>query len=254
MHRSPPLALNHPGFYFTEEDMEESPATATAAIQSLTAIPPSPEPGEAAGPSASSDPQAAAKPEKKRRRPALSCEQCRRRKIRCDRGLPCVNCVKSKITPCTYAPIHVPASRTKKAVNPVHDAGADRSSQIFPRPPQGTLLEYTKPPPSEHIRPGPQPSFGSITSPSIQGSTVGSTSDGSTVEALRARVRQLEEQLANDLHISRNTDDRFEPHKEDESAPMKGTISKTRFFGQSHWMNGTGLVMPPQKRTFGIPD
>ncbi|OLN81048.1 putative transcriptional regulatory protein C139.03-like protein 13 [Colletotrichum chlorophyti] len=40
--------------------------------------------------------------QKKRRRPALSCEQCRRRKIRCDRNLPCGTCVRSKHALCTY--------------------------------------------------------------------------------------------------------------------------------------------------------
>ncbi|KAJ5156465.1 hypothetical protein N7492_009268 [Penicillium capsulatum] len=40
---------------------------------------------------ASSEPNA-----RKRRRPALSCEQCRRRKVRCDREMPCGPCTKSQ--------------------------------------------------------------------------------------------------------------------------------------------------------------
>lgn len=32
---------------------------------------------------------------RKRRRPALSCEQCRRRKVRCDREMPCGPCTKA---------------------------------------------------------------------------------------------------------------------------------------------------------------
>lgn len=40
----------------------------------------------------------------RRRRPALSCTVCRRRKLKCDRALPCSQCVKSK-TPdlCVYS-------------------------------------------------------------------------------------------------------------------------------------------------------
>lgn len=34
---------------------------------------------------------------RKRRRPALSCEQCRRRKVRCDREMPCGPCSKSHL-------------------------------------------------------------------------------------------------------------------------------------------------------------
>ncbi|KAG7113620.1 Multidrug resistance regulator 1 like protein [Verticillium longisporum] len=42
---------------------------------------------------------------KRRRRPALACRQCRRRKIRCDQNIPCNNCTKSKISDCTLISI-----------------------------------------------------------------------------------------------------------------------------------------------------
>lgn len=38
---------------------------------------------------------------RRRRRPALSCIQCRRRKIKCDRGSPCAHCVSAK-SHCEY--------------------------------------------------------------------------------------------------------------------------------------------------------
>ncbi|KAF1948366.1 hypothetical protein CC80DRAFT_317587 [Byssothecium circinans] len=38
---------------------------------------------------------------RRRRRPAVSCVLCRRRKIRCNREAPCSNCVKSK-SACAY--------------------------------------------------------------------------------------------------------------------------------------------------------
>ncbi|KAJ5646471.1 hypothetical protein N7490_002843 [Penicillium lividum] len=40
---------------------------------------------------------------RKRRRPALSCEQCRRRKVRCDREMPCGPCIRSHpLLDCAY--------------------------------------------------------------------------------------------------------------------------------------------------------
>jgi hypothetical protein len=33
----------------------------------------------------------------------LSCEQCRKRKVKCDRKDPCTQCIESKHTPCTYS-------------------------------------------------------------------------------------------------------------------------------------------------------
>ncbi|KAI0128250.1 hypothetical protein F4776DRAFT_201282 [Hypoxylon sp. NC0597] len=38
---------------------------------------------------------------RRRRRPALSCLECRRRKIKCNRNEPCAHCVSAKL-PCTY--------------------------------------------------------------------------------------------------------------------------------------------------------
>ncbi|OHE91924.1 fungal specific transcription factor [Colletotrichum orchidophilum] len=49
--------------------------------------------------------------QKKRRRPALACEQCRRRKVRCDRNLPCNTCIRSKHALCTYTSQTKPAPR-----------------------------------------------------------------------------------------------------------------------------------------------
>ncbi|KAL2822620.1 hypothetical protein BJX63DRAFT_441235 [Aspergillus granulosus] len=40
-----------------------------------------------------------------RRRPPLACEQCRRRKIGCDRKSPCSNCMRSRRSACTYVPV-----------------------------------------------------------------------------------------------------------------------------------------------------
>ncbi|KAK3332998.1 hypothetical protein B0T19DRAFT_458077 [Cercophora scortea] len=40
----------------------------------------------------------------KRRRPALACEQCRRRKIKCDRATPCGPCQRSQLDVCTFRP------------------------------------------------------------------------------------------------------------------------------------------------------
>ncbi|KAJ0118596.1 hypothetical protein J7T55_012848 [Diaporthe amygdali] len=42
-------------------------------------------------------------PEKRRRRPPLACIACRRRKVRCDRKLPCQNCVRARrAASCSY--------------------------------------------------------------------------------------------------------------------------------------------------------
>lgn len=45
-------------------------------------------------------------PPRKRRRSALSCVECRRRKINCDRRMPCSHCMQLKSMICTYPETH----------------------------------------------------------------------------------------------------------------------------------------------------
>ncbi|KAF4997179.1 hypothetical protein FGRMN_4074 [Fusarium graminum] len=225
---SPPINLDTPSFFFNDPlDESQEIIGASLAAQDTSFDFPG-DPAVVGGGTVSS----AAKTEKKRRRPALSCEQCRRRKIRCDRSLPCVNCVKSKISPCTYAPTHVPASRVRKAA--IHDAGADSTSHVPARsaPAFGSTRRRSSPDTSAQR-----------TSSSIPSSTVGSNSGASKVDALAARVKELEQKLAETCHISQPGEAKLyqdESHEE-ATAPMKGTVSKTRFFGQSHWMNGLNM-------------
>ncbi|KAK2042479.1 fungal-specific transcription factor domain-containing protein [Colletotrichum somersetense] len=72
----------------------------------------------------SPDPPPAAR--KKRRRPALACEQCRRRKVRCDRNLPCNTCVRTKHALCTYVSQTNPAARPP----PSPDAGSYTTGRV----------------------------------------------------------------------------------------------------------------------------
>lgn len=48
---------------------------------------------------------------RKRRRPAYSCIECRRRKVRCDRAKPCGQCTAHNTPSCTYAERHPRASQ-----------------------------------------------------------------------------------------------------------------------------------------------
>lgn len=167
------------------------------------------------------------KPQKKRRRPALACEQCRRRKVRCDRNIPCSHCIKSNITDCSYVPTHIPASKNKKSIANT-DSGGETSS------PHLAVTGNTRAPQnSEHIRTSLYETVGG--SPS---STAGSSSKDPNVDWLVARVQQLEQRLEKVIISGPEAG----CEKEEPPAPVKGTVSKTRYFGRSHWMCGTSRV------------
>ncbi|EEU43778.1 uncharacterized protein NECHADRAFT_82908 [Fusarium vanettenii 77-13-4] len=162
-------------------------------------------------------------PVKKRRRPALACEQCRRRKVRCDRTSPCNHCSKSENPEqCTYVPIQVP--KQKRA----------------PRPGAATIGPVS-------ILPAPAP-----TPPESQGSTgnflpvLNSSSTPATVsESGVSDVRTLERKfegviLANGQPPGSTTESIIGEGTEATNATHR--IPKTRYYGQSHWMNGLSLL------------
>ncbi|KAK2594603.1 hypothetical protein QQS21_007688 [Conoideocrella luteorostrata] len=80
-------------------------------------------------------------------------------------------------------------------------------------------------------------------SASVPSSTAGSTSEPSNVDYLIARVHELEEKLANVVHISesKNSSPLFRANVEP-VPPRIGIVSKTRYFGNSHWANVTDLL------------
>ncbi|WAO97007.1 Zn(2)-C6 fungal-type domain-containing protein [Fusarium falciforme] len=201
--------------------------------------------------------------EKKRRRPALACEQCRTRKVRCDRNHPCTTCKLSKNQLCTYAP-----QPERKRASKLSSSSPSTSSISQVPPTSGPLSRVER-----HLvplcleseetgrltGPGPPPLpagqswqsncvSGTVqwTSSSLPGDlaltpeSLPESTSSTTIVSLMERVKQLEHQLA-DTRQQRSNDAecaalcRDEPR--DATHLERGTVSKTRYFGQSHWVN-----------------
>ncbi|KAM0257865.1 hypothetical protein ACHAQJ_004169 [Trichoderma viride] len=194
--------------------------------------------------------------EKKRRRPPLSCEQCRKRKIRCDRTQPCTNCVKSNIPSCTYAPYHLPAWRAKKldammgssSSSSSKDSTVDRVSlrnlkAAEPRPdaqsPDTVEILHSSPPVSG------TDSISASSSKVVSSSNAGSSSSASSpnVDWLVSRVHQLEEKLAKALRINDAPDG---PKRRPSAPETEGFVAKSRYFGHSHWIYGMSMLTVEQ--------
>jgi hypothetical protein len=193
-------------------------------------------------------------PPRKRRRPALSCEQCRKRKIKCDRLYPCDHCIQSK-TICNYSSDNAVAhalevasttetgitfpSRPKK--NPSSITSSSHQSSDTTSPKAITLSEGLI---SSHQSPNTDTDF----------------DDSTSREALLKRIQSLEQKL---IRHEREGQDEENVHNNFnnvknlffggisnteilpdtfEGKNLRGTVSKTRFFGQSHWMYSYGAV------------
>ncbi|OJD11496.1 hypothetical protein ACJ73_09527, partial [Blastomyces percursus] len=198
-------------------------------------------------------------PPRKRRRPALACDQCRRRKIKCDQKVPCDQCSRSKslsIHACTYTHAHTSAGPSSSSSARCYASPQPQRPSALQAPPVPTV------PIPQRSRPRnfpsyPSPSTANVSDQStyaddqrsdITGSTRNAAQglqSAATIQALADRVRLLEKKLAQSTSISSVAassspggryldalDDREALH-----APVRGTFSKTRFFGQSHWMN-----------------
>ncbi|KAK3290505.1 uncharacterized protein B0H64DRAFT_59967 [Chaetomium fimeti] len=163
---------------------------------------------------------------RRRNRPALSCIQCRTRKIRCDRNEPCASCMKSKIVNCTYEEARRPKPRLWRlspAPAAVHHPELSPTS-ADERAAAGSAFTFrdmalpAPPPTSNHscgagAGSGPVPTLGKTPEPRSAASPhsfpqmhhadpgAGSGTSGplGNTAALAERVRQLEQQLADAL-------------------------------------------------------
>ncbi|KAK0616147.1 hypothetical protein B0T14DRAFT_522632 [Immersiella caudata] len=158
-------------------------------------------------------------PLRKRRRPAVSCSQCRSRKVKCNRENPCSNCEKlSNNTVCDYTDVHAQARTAHRTA--ISNVGPDAQSQTAATRKQPGASRVSAPPPS--TRPGASPAFSSA------------STAASPVVATAAFT---------------GLGDAFYVHYEQESveslgagAPLSQSIPrfvahKTRLFGQSHWVS-----------------
>ncbi|KAI1383770.1 uncharacterized protein F4822DRAFT_50573 [Hypoxylon trugodes] len=192
--------------------------------------------------------------DRRRRRPALSCVSCRRSKIRCDRNLPCGACIRSKHKTCVYEPQGPPLSRhsdiSSGGVGPHHPTDD----------PSGIESDTTLSPVVQHGD-GPHPEDHS--NASLTGSTpVDSASSHShdpsfDVRSLLDRIKDLERRLEESTDHRPRNQNVARPSTTNASETMatypsylagelhtmnKSVMSKTRYLGQSHWMNQIGNV------------
>ncbi|KAI1329532.1 hypothetical protein F5Y16DRAFT_88371 [Xylariaceae sp. FL0255] len=182
-----------------------------------------------------------AKVDNRRRRPALACSACRRSKIRCDRKHPCGACVRSRHKACVYETGYGPPSRASHVA--VQQSAKQQSADA-----RATGLPIS--PPSSSVTTAPTYEAGSSTGPVyLAHRPLRGDAEVPDVEALLKRLFELERRLDGPPHrqSSFNSSPNL-PTQDTESIASyiaadfhvmtKGVVSKTRYFGPSHWMNG----------------
>jgi hypothetical protein len=162
-----------------------------------------------------------AKIPQKRPRPVLSCLECRRKKLKCSRTLPCIQCTKaSRATHCSYNEYPSGITPSEAAQDISHTEGG-RVRKIV----RGTVSEQRQNP--ECLSPGPNTNLTSAPKLGI-------------IEDLQNRVEKLENQLkghATTMNHLRGdgSDDEYRAKRYNVSS--RGIIhlkdSSTRYHGQN---------------------
>lgn len=153
-----------------------------------------------------------------------SCALCRSRKIRCDRGNPCNNCLKSRNGTCVY--VNQPSQLQQQQLSPV-------KVHQWPTPASSIGRESTV------------PSQSTLETSSTSASPLAIQPIARNMESMECRIRRLEEELSKTPQRSAQS------HVPTSDADIETTrtklaetctIYKTRMYGQSHSMNGVRLV------------
>uniref|UniRef100_A0A0B7K9M3 Zn(2)-C6 fungal-type domain-containing protein n=1 Tax=Bionectria ochroleuca TaxID=29856 RepID=A0A0B7K9M3_BIOOC len=216
-------------------------------------------------------------PEKRRRRPPVSCTLCRKRKIRCNRELPCNNCVRSKAPglTCTYDKSANPPPKLAQTQTAQTKASPAKIGEIFLAPklsPPDSLLYDGDAVDSETEEGQGRFPFEPVLVRNDARSIAPKTSPGSVqdVDTMRSRIVQLEDQLlqlryrnsASSSTVFTTNNSTTSPEENQEAtapgrAPRRASAAyefeneifgqalftsrsvmhKKRLFGQSHWAN-----------------
>jgi hypothetical protein len=148
-------------------------------------------------------------PPKRARRPALSCIECRMRKVKCDRKEPCGACIRIKSEKCTYRPTRPGIRRDAEKPPSVQE---NRNISDSARSSLQSSLSTQETPSclSSHLETGPSELIAALLKEN---------------ERLRSTINDSASGEGDIRAIS------------DIIPDLPGTFQKSKFFGQSHWMN-----------------
>lgn len=166
-------------------------------------------------------------PKRKRRRPPKACDSCRQRKIRCNQLLPCDQCIRLKLDHCSYDP----QSLLKRATKTWEGGPGPIATRSVPLTPVSTPDQEDSTPRS-----------------ALPALATSSSLSHSPSAALSKRSDDVYSSYHNSTELSENQSIHVPQHDTrngqclDEisivsDAKLKGTITKTRLLGRSHWVN-----------------
>ncbi|KAI1121862.1 hypothetical protein F5Y10DRAFT_92128 [Nemania abortiva] len=177
-----------------------------------------------------------------RRRSAKSCEPCRARKIKCDRGLPCRPCLRSRASLlCTYTYDHGLISSGQGAHSPPQPDPIEESGISATTPANGDVPSPIETPCITQDHDTARPSLArrlSVLEQILQ-SSERDVRHNHSLKDLEARISRIEQRIGGSSSDTRSLD---KPDKPDlriklPRPHLRAEREKTRLFGKSHWVH-----------------
>ncbi|KAK6815887.1 Transcription factor lepE [Aspergillus parasiticus] len=199
--------------------------------------------------------------QRKRRRPVLACDRCRRRKIRCDRKVPCSQCLRTGYaSTCTYLTNSnssfpgedLPGLDTTDHAmdmttsNPIHDdrvpthngLGHSPPAQVEPIPSEGEMYgDFWDPLFVIHNSNSTRKHRDPAGTPASPGHVPRHTQAQAPteVQVLIQRVRQLEQKVFSQQEPENSVS---APHIQQRHPQARRTVCQANLLGRSHWLVG----------------
>lgn len=203
-------------------------------------------------------------PTRRRRRPAISCVECRRRKIRCSRGNPCAHCVSVNVQ-CVYKvydddPEIIHQSQAEIISNTTHNISLTPVPAASQQTGGGASnFDHGDPPIRSRLTPAvvstQTPSSdtnGARTAARGRATTSNRLGDGdspghSDLRNLVKRVQKLEESSASNPIYGLSETNRDILAQQSGLQDSHTILNKTRILGWSHWMGTSKEVITGER-------
>ena len=176
----------------------------------------------------------------KRRRAALSCVECRRRKVKCDRERPCGPCTKTRSPTCTFRPNARPNPKVVgRPVVPSTSEAASHDSSNLSSPQNSKQTQGFDALLNRYIAPGIFGNHGKDTLAPLPSSHAegNDPNTAATVKSLSDKIRDLEARLATLSELGSSGSGSVNIPMRDAPITPAGQFVKSKFYGESHWVN-----------------
>lgn len=185
----------------------------------------------------------------RRRRPALSCLECRRRKIKCDRSNPCAHCVSAK-SQCSYKVYRSELGagqqsrlRPRRSPDSTLSPSAEAASPDAQTQPTRTASEYgshlSVPQVAASLRQGSNSIASRLNEKQLPSHSSDTEPD---LRALLQRIQKLEESAASSPAHAFTETGREILERRSGLQDSEIILNKTRILGWSQWMGTTSEV------------